>query len=314
MDIATERWSERTIDAKTAVRCFDVPSSIAADEEAARVLVAGTFGCSIGAAHPWTPNLRVTSDGPKAVQAGFTVYRVTVNYAIGNFTDPRPPGPLLVEWNFGGESIETDVDVENNTILNTAGDVFGQFLTRTDSLIGFTLYQDILPASYDAGQAVQYANAFNSDTIGLFGYGTVAPGQCRCISIAPAGQYAPSAAATYIKKVYKFDLKRGIIQDSDGIWDAFRTRMLSTGNNGWYMKSGTPMLGQFYRGASPATNVLLDENGLPIDDTVTVLKTNETAINNPDPLPAKLLEVTTKATFLKFRKCTPMPFLALGVF
>lgn len=315
-DIATERWSDRTIDSKSALRTFEVPASLVGSNLFnAQVYVALNFGCEINAPHPWNPFLRVTSDGPLADQTlGFPVYKVSVKYALGPAVDPTPPGPLQIQWDFGSESVESDVDVDGNPVFNTAGDVFGKLFTRTDALITLDVFQDILPAQYDAARAIAYANSSNSDQIGLFGYGTAAPGQVRCVSIAPAGQYAPSAVNTYIKQVYKFELKAGTVQDSDGVWDAFRARMISVGNNGWYSNSGTATFGRFWVRGKPTLNVRLQQNGIPFDPNVTVEGNAPISTPTDNKIDPKLLEIGPTATFMKYHKCKQKPFAALGIF
>jgi hypothetical protein len=325
-DVITERWSDRKYNSKTATRSFDVPSSLAfANLYTAQQLVADLFGCAINAGHPWNPWLRVTSEGPVADQSpGFSVIRVTVNYELANFTDPTPPAPLKIRWGVGGESIETDVDIEGNPIVNTAGDTFSRLFNRDDLVIHLDVTTQILPATFNAARSVQYADTYNSDTVGVFGYGTLAPGQMKCVSIMPAQEYSPGDATNYIDQVFKFELKKGNVQDPDGVWDAFKYRLVSVGNNGWAVNPATSAteIGPFVKNGNLKTNVLLGVTGIPIDSTIQVQfapGVYATPVANPRPVPGKYLEVTgaafaPNAVFLKYKKRLPQPFAALGIF
>jgi hypothetical protein len=146
--------------------------------------------------------------------------------------------------------------------------------------------------------------------------GPVAPGRILCVSYEPTTDY--DLLAPYVQVQYVFWLRKGVVQDdftaTDKVWDAWKYRLLNAGLNGW---SSSTNKDRFYRNGEPVSEpVPLDAKGKPLASGVKVGRGNAAPVDAPTAslLDSKLVEVKTRATFLKYYKYRGASFRGLNLF
>lgn len=309
--LVTERWSERNFTYAAGgvrtTRVFDVTgvSSLRAAIGAVESFDVSTL---YNRPHPQAPFCWV--DNQTGDPAGFSVWKVVISYAstpAGRHFNPGNPMQEPVVWNVDWNYLcqGADSDATGNPILNTAGDAFADN-APAETLNGFFV-GDRIEAIYDAGQAVTFANAVNTQTVTINRTWTFHPGQLCCRTITPVTPI--TSASDYTTCRYRLEGRKGLRKDSDEMWDAFKLRILNQGTRAWVTDSGSPVLGplaelingQLSLISQPA---LLQANGIPYRSNYVVAKPNGgwgAPIANPNGLPTgAVVENTGVATFIKY--------------
>jgi hypothetical protein len=188
---------------------------------------------------------------------------VTAEFTFGDhgLCEPNPlDEPPEIEIQYGQLGGPADTDLDNNPILNSAGDpIHGGVFDVVRTVI--LCVRKNLPF-FNVQMGIQYTNAVNSDPFVINGAGGVDPGQAICHFIKPARPY--TASSPYIPVDYQFEFA-----PLANPWDFHPT---DQGRNGWYSQSGTPTKGMFcYKSGDPVSeDVLLDGMGQPIDPAIRV--------------------------------------------
>ncbi len=308
---ATEIWSLRSLSpGSAATRAWHVAYATSDIDAINAVAIIGTI---VGARHPSDPNLAIRTGGITAESPGFSLWIVKAQYSIGSYDSPpdKTQERPRYQWDQGYASEPTDVDVDGNTIINTAGDPIDSYTDFGTLFLTVTRWQ----TGYNVSQAVQYQNTVNNDTVQTpLSQGTLAPGQLKCLTIKPTQDY--DASATIIQVAYSFEARKGHVQDSDGLWDGFKHRIRNEGRRGWYDDGNGPKAGEIFdgRGLQVSTDVLLDKQGKPYLTAAGYTVASTTPAPAPFTIDDKLLEDTGSAVFLKYRKCKSLPFSALNLF
>jgi len=299
--IATERFSDkktkRTIDGNWGYqRGWDVVGYTDEDDAVT------AYGIpSVGTAHPLNSNLFCVS--VDVVENKLTLAHVVALYQITSLkaSDPNPLNrPPIVRWRPGKKSEETDTDQNGNPILNAATDAFKRGVKRNFSVryLTITRYEPY----YDQGEATLYTDTTNDGAIGFEG-NTFAAGQVYCISIAPAEEYQENPL--YVKIQYDFEIRS---PNSPNLTDLqirypHQARILNQGQRAVFTDpaSGKDGLGHLYlqSGEPVHSDVLLDETGVPMDDTIKVTAGMLDAV--PQTLPDTVFaDITDTAVFLVY--------------
>lgn len=310
----TERWSDRslTIDSSNnswkATRAFDVwdPTGKMSDADVTNAVP------PINDPHPDSPLLTVkTIQTKRPNPLNLAVATLTYTIAPGAGSQQTDPlkAPPQAEWLVGSRSDPLDQDIFQNSITNSAGDGFS---SNTSDDVGtlFLSYQRNEPY-YDVTKHQAYFNRLNNDTFTIPKAGGVQPGCARFVHYKPTQKY--TFAAKYVPVEYLFELKGGNKQDSDGLWDGFKKRILDQGTRGWYTDptSNNPARGEFFdkNGNRLSSPIALNGKGMPIDSTIqcggyqNTFFTPYAPIANPTPLDKRIIadkSNTGAAFFLKF--------------
>lgn len=330
--VVTENWSDyRWQRGVRGSRAF-VITGVASETEARTALA--TYGVAFNGQFPTESRLR--ADEPDVGQLGPAgQYRASVEYTrsdqgekTAREDDPLDEPPKIM-WEPGILSEPSDVDAYANPIVNTA--YFPLEGGASAEVMYGVLTVTKVQSTFDVSMMFAFANKVNSDTVAIPLAGTVAPGQMLCRSIRPTHEYDQNA--TYVRVAYQFWVRQGNLQDTDGLYDSWKHRLLNAGRMGRWNNGGTKTVGPFVsadaagRGDGRYTDrpepTLLTSAGVPFDATAWVLGGAGT-----DPLTTKapvapatgmvvattLLESTTNAVFLKYYKHKSAAFAGLNIF
>jgi hypothetical protein len=289
MGRATQRWSDRRyVRTESASISWDVYPTLNEADAIAAVLSEWAMGT--GAGHPIEATL--VAGQPSVERPGFNLHRVTYPFAPlrggGNGPD-KLELEMEVEWEDGWTSEPIDRDIHGNPIVNAAGDVPDTQLTEDFPSDYLTIYR--WESTYDIQKNFYYRNTLNGEQFTLGGKYIVFPGQCRCLSIKPAGPYPISAEV--IRIAYRFEFNGGLKLDGgDGLWDGFKKRFLNQGRQGWWKDtsdSDKPKKGRILtsKGEPVTSNERLNLYGIPYDQTLKVESTKGTG-NTPISVPVAL--------------------------
>lgn len=224
-----EDWSKESDAGDSASRGFTVKGALSATH--ARVADDGTTRIPRrGDLHPTNPGL--WAGLPSATRVGFNLYEVIVSYGQdrGSTTDDTDPlaMPPRYRWSIGLQSVEKDVDIDGNPILNSARDPFEQPPQVTDTQVYLTVTRNV--PYFDVARALLYTNTVNQSAVTIPLAGVVNPGQIKCLSIVPAADYTKDSP--YVEEVASFELAP---------YDLASIRILDQGFFGVVQDGGKPV-------------------------------------------------------------------------
>jgi hypothetical protein len=317
----SENWSDQNLalagDVKTwtAQRGFIVTGI--SNETEATIASGSPYGTipQVNEVHPRNRFLRVNKVTPQRISP--VACHVIIAYGVGQ--QPSQQDPLAdkprIRWQLGSTTEPIDRDVEGNPIVNSAGDAFDPPL-NTEFTTLFLTYTRNEPY-FDIQKALTYSNTVNSNSFTIRGAGIVAPGQIKCDSIQPAGEYTDDA--DFVPIVYSFEIRRGNKQDSDGSWDGFKLRVLDQGLRAYYDINKGPA--RIYdpdqstaASRSPVTSdVRLDGYGGTFDDSYFVTDTLQQSVSKGSAPTGAIVEVGDTACFLKYKRLRTISFAGLNL-
>lgn len=316
MGVITENWSSSPfVRGESATRTFVGTGFTDADDFLAS-LAASPWSVAVNSQYPLDSRLRATVPQVERL-SGNGDYRASVSYirpeqgSVTERPDDLLDAPPLIQWSKGSEAVPTDVDAMGNPIVNTA---YLPFDTQFTTSLNFRILKiTINQSAYSVAQALAYEDHVNADTVTIPLSGSVAPGQMLCVSIEPTAAF--DEEAEIIPVAYTFHLRKGTRVDEDGVWDAWKYRILNVGRTGWWDDSGTKRPGPF---VSPAANnmaggviidspLVLENDGKPVSRyNAKVAKTADgvaaTAVAAPSTVNPLLLErdTTNGVYYLKY--------------
>lgn len=318
----SERWSDEKLHkdykstAWTGIRAFDVLG--VADAQAAAIASGSPYGAipRIGQQHPRTSSMAVHSVDPE--RTGFNLFKVTVNYAVGTFDgqeDPLLQKPKL-KWGIGSESLPVDHDADGNPLLNSALDAFDPPPSAEFTTIFLSITRN--EPYFDVAKALAYSNRINANAFTIKGAGVVDSGQILCRSIQPTGEYIEGVR--FVPVCYDFELRSGLKQDSDGLWDGFKYRILDQGLRAFYDTSLPPA--RIYDPDQPArlkaatpvtTDVRLNGYGATFDGAYTVTANFSPSTGKTKSPKGSIIDVADSAVFLKYKRIKTIDFSGLSL-
>jgi hypothetical protein len=219
--------------------------------------------------HPDNANLRAYQRD--AAQVGPLAWRVTAQYRFGEFgpgEDDPLNEPIEIDWQFIKETLPIDRDVDNNAIVNSAGDPYDPPPSRVYAHVALVIRRN--EPLFSAATALAYIDKVNAAPITIAGAGTLDTEQMLCDMIAPASSYR--ADAEYVPVVYRFILKPGT--------RPHQLRTVDQGRNGWYQDGSDTKPGAIVDGeGNPVlADVRLDGTGKPINAQYKITGGKETPV------------------------------------
>ena len=293
MPLVTEKWSGRRgrfdyrLQQWVSGRVYEI--SQCADEFTARAALANLSpAITVNCAHPLNKTLVCTS--LEFRETGFNFFTADAAWTIPNGGDATASDdplsqPLEIDWEPALYSEASEIDAENDPMVNMAGDPFPALpMDRKTVCLVVKKWQPY----YDVVQATTYMGAINSDQFTIDDAGNqqivVPAGECRCESIKPEGPY--TLHAKFAKVIYRFSFRPNNTASSGVAEDAWDIRLVNQGYQGWYTDPATnkPARGAFYLNGERVTEpVLLDATGVPIQAGVKVTRAARSPICNPYP-------------------------------
>jgi hypothetical protein len=253
----------------------------------------------------------MVAEQPTATRIAPLMWEVSVEYV----PDPLQLPPRLI-WGSGSIAGPTDVSADGIPILNAAGYPLEGASTevRYKTLTVLTAEEE-----FDVSESITYENTVNSDdvTIPLTGGKIVYGGQMFCASIGPTTDFDRISLFTPIART--FWMWKGRVQDADGLWDAWKHRLLNASLTGWYYDDDeVAQVGNFVTltGGQVSSPVLLDALGMPLVNKYKVEArpyVYKIPVPNPDPIDSDLIEVRPKATFLKYLRFLAVPMSSMAI-
>lgn len=329
MGLVTEKWSEyQFVRGKGGKRGFlhtGVANALEAEAD-----LANQMGVAFGASHDLDAS--IGAEQPViGTPRGPNIYESTVNYVPKGRLVPGGGGddplarPIRWLWRSAPRTESMDIDAQDRPIVNAAGQPFQSDFPRTFN--GRILIARRWEVNYRSGVAEDFENTVNLSQITIPRVGTFAKGRLSLLSYEPEEEYT-SASTDPVPCIYTFEVRAGLKQDTDEIWDGFKFRIRNEGFMGWYQPTdeegeadGDPVLGDFVtaEGEPVSEPVLLDAAGMPIDETIKVMSTRgatEDPVEWPDgPLDQNIIEETDSGVvFLKYRRCKVINYAPLGLF
>ncbi len=233
-------------------------------------------------------------DTPEATGIPPALILVRCDFALPQFGDTtgdpgtgQPGDPLLkpaaVLWSRQTVSEATDIDRLGRKIRNAAGDGFTPKLTRpiTSRLLSITKNLPLYPFELDDA----FTDCVNSDPVTFTGSTFVyAAETMKCLGIS-APEFAVDA--TFVPCTLNLEIRSTRTQGRY----PFRTPVVNQGRRGWYTEGTTTKSGEIWdaKGNAVSEDILLNNDGKPIDTTLTVQGftpvANPSSVNGwiPDP-------------------------------
>lgn len=331
MPTITENWSStgEWVRGESAQRVF-IGTEFDSADDFLTALAAPPWSVGVNAPYSLDSRLRATQPAIERINAT-DKFRASVRYIRpeqGSITE-RPDDPLdeppKIFWGKGTESVVTDVDAQGNPLVNAAYLPFdSQFTTNLNyRILRITVNQ----SSYSVSQAIAYEDHVNTDTITIPLAGSVAPGQMLCVSIEPTVEIDENAA--FVPVAYTFHIRKGLKQDADGLWDAWKYRILNAGRTGWWLDGSTKRPAPFCSpAATGAPNGIVvdapvqlgvDGRPFPVYNLQVAKDSNgntSAAVAAPNTVNSNLLELDTRSNvyFLKYYKYPSRELGSLPVF
>ena len=277
----------------------------------------------IGNSHPECPILLVRSHNFACDEGAFT-WTITANYEIpvGEASSINNDTSLLtrlpvVSWGMGTYSLNTDVTIKKNPVVNACGDPFDPPLSRSIPEYHFRISQ--WEASFDIQNARRFALHVNDANLQL-GPIKVLRGELFCASIFPIEEYAIGAKSVHV--AYDFVMRIDNRVDGDSSYP-FQTHLVNKGRRGFWLDTSTTRFGEFYQSDGSggyervSSDVLIDLNGIPLDSTIKVTSAGKTPVANPKAIGLNLkpspLSVTGKQVVLQFDEIAEADFSQMGL-
>ena len=322
MAVVTENWSAYRIKrGENAQRQWVVTG--AADATAALAAVVA-YGGYPNAAHPQDARLLqkgqcdVSMNGP----ASFVVassYELPESGQFGRDENPLDK-PIEVSEAKGtfSEEAEGDAEAVAQPIVDTAGFPYESNPAKEFTYRIITLRRN--ESTRQVSRSIAYEDHVNSDNFVIPLIGMVEPGQALCVAIEPTGPY--TILSTYVPMQYVFWIRKGVVKDSDNLWDAWKFRLRSQGLRGWYDDSGTKKSGPFVwanSGERISGPILLDATGKPLETNSYKVEVDPSqkdyrdAVAAPSPLPGVYIETTSAAVYTKYAKFPRIAFSGLNL-
>ena len=353
----TESWRGTTEGASanqgdTGMIVFQVVGVVGTSDtspaRAAMNAVYAEFGVTVGSSYGGLSPLVCRSVQPRPVNPFMFEVVATFDVSPTGYYTPTT-SPLLLpqryEWKDCSEEQPFDRDVNNNPVVNSAGNSPNQ--PPTKRITKETLLVKRFEAFYDRATYKTYKNTVNSDTVTFTepngNTNVFPPGTMFCTSIAPEGTY--TAADLCIPMVLAFDCYD---LSEINITDPFQLHLLDEGYSGWYQPpdsgssgdgagddgddadsgsgSSTTTRGNFYlqdgdgNYAQVSEQVLLDGTGKPLTPpsasgtTVYVGNQQGTPVSNPQGTPTGATVETAQnnaAVYLKWCRYKAIPFTTI---
>jgi hypothetical protein len=237
---------------------------------------------AVAHAAPHADNTNMTVFARDADPVGALAWRVNADYAFGDpglcADSPLDENPTIL-YDHGRETIPTEIDIDNNHIVNSAGDPFDPPETATVPIVGMIVRR--AEPFFSLSRSLAYSDHVNSDAFSITGAGGVDPGQAYCDYIKPREPY--TLAAPFVWMEYRFEFAGGT--------DPFQNHPVDQGQYGFYTDGdGDPQKGPlcWANGSPVGIDIRLDGTGMPIDTRVKVLGADQSVndpIANPDTPP-----------------------------
>lgn len=192
----TENWRSEIAKGQRATRTFLVTGVSTVDDALAAVGVPDR-----GDAHPADASM-IAFNTPSVLQLGPDRYEVTVGYtteASNSYDDPEDTTPR-VRLAHRLEEVPIDTDINDNPIVNSAGQPFAS--APTGKRLAIDVEVTRFQSSFSLATARSYAGAVNNDTWTVAGVTMGAQYEAMCLAITPANA-VPLDAAT-VQVVYRF--------------------------------------------------------------------------------------------------------------
>ncbi|HEX4796184.1 MAG TPA: hypothetical protein VH370_20510 [Humisphaera sp.] len=266
--------------------------------------------CSHNLPHSINPNMRAGHRDASNYKGPLS-WIVTADFTFGDHgacaqTPLDEPAKILAEA--GIEMVPTDIDKDQNAILNSAGDPFDPPQSGAVHTLGLCVRLAV--PFYNIQEAIKITDAVNSDPFELRGAGGVEPGQCHCRSYKPTEDYTENAPFVWVEYVFEF---------AEGV-EPWQSITFDEGRNGWYVNLfNETVKGQIcYNDGTPVNqDVRLDGTGKPMDPKMKIVdKDGKTwpPVNNPNKPPGiEILKSRSNATAtsLIWRDKQQVPFTGL---
>ncbi len=254
----------------------------AANEQAA----IDALGLTINQGHPLNPLITLQWVGLEEYNFNLSRARALWKQTAGDTTDNTDPlkQPPVMNVTRATEAKQTDRDAFGNPLVVSTGDAITG-AHRNFFLRQFTITRN--EPYWDPRLDAAYSDTYNVAPFAPLGFPAMEPGQCRCLSILPAGPVTKTMK--YVPVVYSFEYAQGVTKDKTGVWDAFMLVQLDAARSGWYDPgTGTPARGHFVGADNNLVqfDVLLDGTGKPIDPTIKIGVNNNGTITPSDPVAA----------------------------
>lgn len=201
---------------------------------------------------------------PRIIASGFRVITVEARFevpATGETHSPDTPSesnPLVFSWQTIQESLAIDRDRDGNAILTAARrGVQGVVQTLNYKRLTITRWQ----ASYDNGQAMAFENRVNSSS-----WEGAQPGELKCAIIQPSQSYEADAALIPVD--HTFDYK------AISIWGdhPHQPQFLHVDS---FARAEGKLRRIVTSGGENVTDTPLDNEGVPLDDSLTYFKAED---------------------------------------
>lgn len=222
---------------------------------------------------------------------------------------PAGTGRIMLQYqfHFGAASEPRYYDVDQNPLLNSAGDP----VDPPPSTEHQSLFIDVIRVEsyYNLELAVEYQNTVNEDTVSFPGLGKIQPGQVKFVGYIPAQPIWMTAKN--FDTVMSFEVNRL----------GFDPYGLDMGLRGWRYKYGAEfnrVLGSFRdaRGDKITTPIRLNGQGMPLDNSAGVTVDGATPVACPKQFPWMNYQtfIGPNAVFGRPKMKTRKPFGPLKVF
>jgi hypothetical protein len=230
--------------------------------------------------------------------AGFFHWIITANYSsspLGFHPNPGNPlnDPATYTWHIGTQSEPIDVDTYGNPIINAALDAFQRSPNDEQTILELVITRN--EPIFNPLTAIKYMNCVNKTQMIVLGIWPVAEGIALCRNIAPMGEASKLSPFTPVRYVFAFKRPYSSTQDSDGLWDSWKERILNEGIRGYWLNGSTITMGDFcYNSDSVRVNsdIRLDPSGIPMDPAtfgIATLGGHQAAVAAPRPLPSNVI-------------------------
>lgn len=297
----TEFWSVRTLtwgqSATRAALVVNVTTSTAAIAEAIATLQSG-----VGASHPqdgrlWVANQNAITAAP---EGGPTTWRVTFNYtrkdgATGGAagSDELLRKPTRWRWANGLTAHEIDNDVYGNPIANSAGIPFRPKATREYPTLTLEAYKYV--SRFELPLSLQFMGKLNTNTFTIAQFGTVQPGQVRCLFIGPTQDFVEvkDGEQPPVEVRHVFEIRNMAVSGVAGD-PGFKLRAMDKSRKGWFADTeGKLLSGEFTVKAPKAPGaseslyvpvsdeILLDGMGQPLDENIGIGEGPQSKVKTP---------------------------------
>jgi len=294
-----------------------------------------------GAAFPskgdaWPNNFRYRLHSRRAASfSGPRYAKVQLIYKTGPFggeeaTDDPLQAPVRYRWRPITQGEPTDIDIDGNPIINSAGDPFANPVQGF--LNSYILEATRNEAGFNQQQAVMFQNAINSTAI-QFGGSTIEAGEAKCTGIYPANDF--TLVDEYVPVTYQFEIRERLTLGDGRRITSFVHRILDQGRQAWlYDGSKVPIYNRngTIANPTPVTRDVPLDRGVPIGepgDGGETYYSVEVNFNPPDrgwsdnpqesnkvnepPLLAIDKDPDSGITFLYYKKHKELNFASLGL-